>query len=84
MSNKTATIYSTPTCGYCKKAKQLLADNNISYVEYTVGKDCTKEQVQALIVESTGTPMILKTVPQIFIEKQYIGGFDHLVKHLKK
>jgi hypothetical protein len=32
-------IYTTPTCGYCRMAKQLLARKNVSYTELDVSVD---------------------------------------------
>lgn len=62
-------IYSTPTCPYCKMAKQFLEEHNIPFQE----KDVSKDQVA---LES----MVQKTgqfgVPVIEIDDQIIIGFS--------
>lgn len=69
-----AIIYSKPDCGYCVKAKDFMWGADIEYSEYTVGKDIIWEEVKAL------APVDITTVPQIWIDGVYIGGYDQLVK----
>lgn len=72
-------IYTGPSCGYCNNAKALLTQRGIEYTEISAA-----ENREALIarVEATGaeTP---RTIPQIFIDGKYIGGFDDLSVFLK-
>ncbi|MGA1049259.1 MAG: glutaredoxin domain-containing protein [Minisyncoccia bacterium] len=42
MSIPNIQIYSTPTCGFCKQAKEFLAENNVPFVEYNVAADAEK------------------------------------------
>lgn len=65
------TIYTTRVCGYCVAAKRLLGQRGIAYEEVDVTGDDAK---RAWLVESTGR----RTVPQIFIAGDPIGGFDEL------
>ena len=67
-------IYTTDTCPYCDQAKNLLRRKNVMYQEHDVSNNPT--QRQALIEKSNG----LRTVPQIFIDGQHIGGYDALSK----
>jgi len=69
------TIYTTRVCGYCFDAKRLLSARKIAYEEIDVSGDDAK---RAWLVEVTGGR---KTVPQIFIRGQSIGGYEEL-KHL--
>jgi len=69
------TIYTTRVCGYCFAAKRLLSARKIAYEEIDVSGDDAK---RAWLVEVTGGR---KTVPQIFIRGQSIGGYEEL-KHL--
>ena len=62
-----AHIITKPGCPYCDKAKQLFKENNISYTEY----DRTEV-----------TYFNWKTVPQIWYQNHYIGGFDDLIKYV--
>ena len=68
-------IISKTSCPFCKEAKELLDAKGMSYEEILIGKDSTHITTRAL----TGTA----TVPQIFIDGQYIGGSTDLRKHLK-
>ena len=63
-------IYSTQVCGYCKKAKLLLDELGIGYVEYDVYQD---SDAMAVMRDGKHT-----TVPQIFIDDVHIGGYTEL------
>lgn len=65
-------IYTTTYCPYCVKAKELLKRKGASFEEIDVtGDDAAR---MALVEKSGGR----KTVPQIFIHDQHIGGCDDL------
>jgi len=64
-------IYTTRVCAYCMAAKRLMKDRGIAYEEIDVTGDDAK---RAWLVETTGR----RTVPQIFIGEQAIGGYDEL------
>lgn len=68
---KTVTIYTTPWCGYCHRAKALLTHLQIAFHEIDVSNAPDKRQ---WLVEVTGQ----RTVPQIFIAEESIGGCDEL------
>ena len=65
-------IYTTRVCPYCVRAKSLLQKKGQSFREIDVTHDA--EQRAALIEKSGGQ----RTVPQIFINGQHIGGSDDL------
>jgi glutaredoxin 3 len=65
------TIYTTNACGYCVAAKNLLRKRGIAYEEIDVTGNREK---RAWLVETTGR----RTVPQIFIRGEAIGGYDEL------
>jgi glutaredoxin 3 len=67
------TIYTTRICPYCIAAKRLLKDRAIPYEEIDVTGDDAK---RAWLVETTGR----RTVPQIFIRGEAVGGYDELAK----
>ena len=51
-------LYATAWCGYCKKTRELLAENNIPYYEYDIEKSKEgKEQHKQL--GGTGIPLLL-------------------------
>ena len=64
-------IYTTRVCPYCVAAKRLLGQRGIAYTEVDVTTDDAK---RAWLARATGR----RTVPQIFIAGEAIGGFDDL------
>ncbi len=56
------TIYSTPTCGYCKLAKKYFDEIKVSYTDYDVSVD---EERAHVMIHKTGQ----MGVPVIVIEK---------------
>lgn len=66
---KEVTIYTTPTCGYCKMAKEFFTTNNVSYTEYNVGTDLEKRKE---MIEKSGQ----MGVPVIFVGDDMTVGFD--------
>lgn len=71
------TILTSPTCSYCHAAKDLLQRKGIAYAEVDAITDA--EQAQALLRQSGQ-----RTVPQIFVDEQPIGGFAELAEVLKQ
>ena len=67
-------IYSTGTCPICDKTKTLLTKWQIPYQEVRVDLD-RSELKQMLEVTTTA-----RTVPQICIDHQWIGGFNELTE----
>jgi glutaredoxin 3 len=65
-------IYSSPFCGYCARAKQLLGRKGVSYTDIDVVGDPSRRPE---MVERAGGRT---TVPQIFIDGRHIGGCDDL------
>ena len=65
-------IYSTRVCPSCVRAKQLLNQKKVEFVEYKVDED--QDKFKEMKLRSNGS----RTVPQIFIDDEHIGGFDDL------
>lgn len=65
-------MYSTAVCPYCIRAEQLLQRKGVIAIE-KIRVDLQPE-LRIAMVELTGR----RTVPQIFINDQHIGGFDDL------
>jgi len=65
-------VYSKPNCQFCVKAKALLTQLEIEYTEKVVTKDISLEE----LFEELGKPV--RTIPQIVIDKNHIGGFNEL------
>ncbi len=62
-------IYSTPTCTYCRAAKQFFKENNVTYDEYNVAED---EDKAIEMFDKTGQ----QGVPVIDIGGKIIVGFN--------
>jgi glutaredoxin 3 len=65
-------IYVWSTCPFCIRAKALLDRKQVTYTEYCLDGD---EAGRAKMAERAGGR---KSVPQIFINDQHIGGCDDL------
>ena len=72
-----AVIWSRYHCPYCDQAKALLGQREIPFEEKKIGDGYTKEE----LLEAVPTA---RTVPQIFIGEELIGGFTELKAHLEK
>lgn len=68
----TAIIWSKPTCHFCDLAKKELKKRNIEYEERILGQGWSREQLLEVVPEA-------RTVPQIFIGKILIGGYNELM-----
>lgn len=66
-----AIIWSKNSCPFCVQAKALLESKGIEYEERNISKDYTREQ----LLESVPTA---RTLPQIFLDGEYVGGFTEL------
>jgi glutaredoxin len=66
-----AIVWSKDQCPYCDQAKALLKSRNIEFEERNVSQDWTREQ----LLEAVPTA---RTVPQIFLDEELIGGFNEL------
>ena len=69
---KNVEIYTTPICGFCSAAKRLLNSKNVSFVEINVMVNSNSRT--EMIKRANGS----RTVPQIFIGNEHIGGCDEL------
>ena len=71
-----AIVWSKYNCPFCDQAKALLKSKGIQFEERKIGDGYSKED----ILEAVPTA---RTVPQIFLDEQLIGGFTELKKHLQ-
>ncbi len=65
-------IYTKFACPYCVRAKHLLDEKNVAYTEYDVTMGGAKRE--EMLSRAPGA----RTVPQIFINDEAIGGSDDL------
>lgn len=65
-------IFTTQVCPYCVRAKRLFDKKGVSYREIDVSTDA--ELRESMTARAGGR----RTVPQIFIDGEHIGGCDDL------
>jgi glutaredoxin 3 len=73
---KNVEIYTTKICPYCVRAKKMFDQRSISYKEIKID---SADLMEEMIKRSGGR----RTVPQIFIDDQHIGGSDDLYEYFK-
>ena len=71
--NHKIVVYSKAKCPYCTKATALLEHKKVQYYEIDITWD--EERTQKLAMETN-----VRTVPYIFVDGKYIGGYSDLVK----
>ena len=64
-------IYSKPACGYCVAAKNLMNNKGIEYEERYLDR---QESIMQFITEHPDK----RSMPQIWIDDEHIGGFEQL------
>jgi glutaredoxin 3 len=69
-------VYSKDNCPYCVKAKNLLNARGIEFTEIKIGVDITRDEFLETFPSA-------RTVPQIILEGEHIGGYTKLVEYLK-
>lgn len=71
---KKVTVYTMNYCPYCTAAKKLLQQKGIGFEEVFVAED--DEATWKKLEKETG----YKTMPQIFIDSKFVGGYTELTK----
>ena len=69
---KKVVIYTGLRCAHCDWAKALLNKKSVDFIEYNVSNNPTKRE--EMLKKSNGA----RTVPQIFIGEEHVGGNDEL------
>jgi glutaredoxin 1 len=73
------TIFGRSSCGFCVRAKELCEIKEIPF-RYI---DIIEENISKVDLEKTiGKPV--ETVPQIFVGKEHIGGFDQFSRYVEQ
>jgi len=70
-----AILWSKYNCIFCDQAKNLLALKDIPFEERKIGDGWTKEELLEAVPNA-------RSVPQIFIDGELIGGYTELKAHL--
>ena len=71
-----AVVWSKYDCPFCDQAKSLLQIKGIPIDERKIGDGYTKEDLLEAVPNA-------RTVPQIFLDGEYVGGFEQLQERLK-
>jgi glutaredoxin 3 len=66
-----AIIWTKDLCTYCTAAKSLMNVHGIEFEEKKVGREYTREQLLEAVPDA-------RTVPQIFLDEKYVGGYTEL------
>lgn len=66
-----AIVWSKDNCAFCVRAKQLLERHGIEFEERKIGNGYTKEDLLNAVPTA-------RTVPQIFLDEEYVGGYTEL------
>ena len=75
---KDVTIYTTDYCPYCRQAEKFLTDKGVPFKQVDVTND---DAMREKLIELSGGR---RTVPQIFIAGEAIGGYsDMMALHTK-
>ena len=73
-----AVVWSKDQCPYCVMAKNLLKNEGVEYEERNISQGSwTREQLLAAVPHA-------RTLPQIFLDGNLIGGYDQLKKYFHK
>lgn len=71
-----AIVWSKYNCPYCDQAKALLKQKGIAFEEKKIGDGYTREELLEAVPSA-------RTVPQIFLDEELVGGFTELKKRLE-
>lgn len=69
-----AVVWSKPMCPYCDQAKALLRNNGYEVEERKIGDGYLREELLEAVPGA-------RSVPQIFLDGELIGGFNELKAH---
>jgi glutaredoxin len=72
-----AVVWSKPACPFCVKAKNLLKNKGIEYEEKNIAEGYKIEDLLALVPNA-------RTMPQIWLDGEHLGGYDQLEAKLKE
>lgn len=65
-------MYTSASCAYCVAAKNLLKSKGLDYSEIRIDTDPARREEMLARTQR-------RTVPQIFVNGQFVGGYDDLV-----
>ena len=72
-----AIVWSKPACPWCDRAKNLLKNKGIEYEEKNIAEVYKIQDMLALVPNA-------KTMPQIWLDDEHLGGYPELEKRLNE
>jgi glutaredoxin len=75
-------IFSKADCPFCVDALKLAARSRMQITEIKLNRDMNREEMIKKVQSRSGVEF--KTFPQIFLDGEYIGGFEDFNKKIKK
>lgn len=77
-----AEIWTKVNCGFCVKAKKLLLENGVKFTEYVIDNnneiDLDQQQIRVTREQLLEKAPAARSVPQIWLNGNYIGGYTEL------
>lgn len=70
------TVYSKPGCPYCEMIKQILIGKDLTFIEYVLDVDFSRQQ----FIDEFGNT----TYPQVVMDGKKLGGCTDAVKYLRE
>ncbi|MGI9416016.1 MAG: glutaredoxin [Hyphomicrobiales bacterium] len=64
-------IFSSPQCGYCNQAKDLLRGKDLAFEDLDISEDAHRQAFMDRLPRA-------RAIPQIFIDGEHIGGYEDL------
>jgi glutaredoxin len=81
-------VYGKKDCPYCIATEALLKEKNLDYkyykIEDLIQKGIIKNSIDFMKIMNKYIGYQYKTVPMIFINMKFIGGYDNFLKLLEK
>ena len=71
-AEKKIKVFSGPQCKYCKQAKALLDELGIGYLELDISNEKYRNELIKRLPRT-------RSIPQIFVDDQHIGGYEDLI-----
>jgi glutaredoxin 3 len=68
---KKVEIFSGPQCNYCRQAKALLYEMGVNYMELDISNELHRNEFVQRLPRT-------RSIPQVFVGGQHIGGFEDL------
>lgn len=69
-------IFTGPGCGYCEAAKTLLKRHGLPFAERDVSDEAVRREFRERLPR-------VRSIPQVFIDGEHIGGYEDLELRLK-